>query len=86
MLNKLNNAPKSIKLSQYIFIIFVVLYLIESIFIRGLFTNFYLFFSTIILGCISTIIALFKKTYLFAAIDVALIIACFLVFGFLISL
>lgn len=86
MSNKLNNATKSIKLSQYIFIISVVLYLIESLFIRGLFTNFYLFFSTIILGCISTIIALFKKIYLFATIDVALVIACSLIFIFLISL
>lgn len=86
MLNKLNNAPKLIKLSQYIFIIFVVLYLIESLFIRGLFTNFYLFFSTIILGCISTIIALFKKAYLFVGIDVALIMACSIIFIFLISL
>lgn len=86
MLNKLNNAPKLIKLSQYIFIIFVVLYLIESLCIRGLFTNFYLFLSTIILGCISTIIALLKKTYLFVGIDVALIIACSIIFIFLISL
>lgn len=84
MLNKLKNAPKAVKFSQYIFIIFVLLYLIECLFIRGLFTNFYLFLGTVILGCISVIIALFKKNYLFATIDVALTIACFLIFNALI--
>lgn len=83
MLNKLNNTPKSVKISQYIFFVSVLLYLMECLFIRGLFTNTYLFMLVLIVGCISGIIALFKKTYLFTIIDVALIAVCFAVFSFL---
>lgn len=84
MLNKFDNAFKLLKLSQCAFMICTLLYLLESLFIRGLFTNIYLFIAALILGCISTIIALIKKAYLFVAIDVTLIMICSLIFFFLI--
>lgn len=86
MLNKLRNAPKSVKFSQYAFFISVLLYFLECLFIRGLFSNVYLLMTTLILGCISGIIALFKKTYLFTIIDAALIAVCIVIFMFLTSL
>lgn len=84
MLNKFDNAFKLLKLSQCVFMICTLLYLLESLFIRGLFTNIYLFIAALILGCISIIIALIKKSYLFVAIDATLIMVCSLIFFFLI--
>lgn len=80
MFNKFNNTSKLIKFSQSIFIISVLLYLLESLFIRGLFTNIYLFVITLILGCISIITALIKKAYRFVGIDAILTLICSTIF------
>ena len=86
MRNKFDNAFKLLNLSQCVFIGWALLYLLESAFLRGLFTNFYLFFITLAVGCISTIIALVKRAYLFVAVDIVLIIVCSVIFKFLMSL
>lgn len=86
MMNRLNNIPKSIKLSHGIFIVFVLLYLIESLFVRGLFTNVYLLLATVLIGFICAIMALVKKRYLLTAIDAIVIIICYLIFNYLLSL
>lgn len=84
MLNKFNTNSKLIRFSQSIFIISVLLYLLESLFIRGLFSNIYLFMITLILSCISIIIALIKKAYRFVGLDAILTLICSITFVYLI--
>lgn len=57
-MNKFKNIQISIKISQIMLFVIATFYLLESIFIRGLFTNVYLLLATIIVGIIAIILSI----------------------------
>ena len=63
-----------IKIMHIILFIVTGLYLIESLFLRGLFTNTLIAIINIILGIITIIISIVKKEKILAIIDLAIII------------
>lgn len=69
-------------------ILFIVtgLYLIESLFLRGLFTNTLIAIINIILGIITIIISIVKKEKILAIIDLAIIIVVSGIFIYLMNL
>ncbi len=70
MINKnLKNKSNAIKIVHSILFITTILYILESIFIRGLFTNVMLACINIALSIATFIIALIKKEYKLAIID-----------------
>lgn len=70
MINKnLKNKSNAIKIIYSILFITTILYILESIFIRGLFTNVMLACINIALSIATFIIALIKKEYKLAIID-----------------
>ena len=70
MINKnLKNKSNAIKIIHSILFITTILYILESIFIRGLFTNVMLACINIALSIATFIIALIKKEYKLAIID-----------------
>ena len=62
------------------------LYLIESLFLRGLFTNTLIAIINIILGIITIIISIVKKEKILAIIDLAIIIVVSGIFIYLMNL
>lgn len=80
------NKSKGIKILHTILFIITGLYILESIFIRGLFSNIYLACINIILSIISLIIVLIKKEYKLAIIDLVILCGTLLMFIFLTSL
>ena len=62
-----------IKIMHIILFIVTGLYLIESLFLRGLFTNTLIAIINIILGIITIIISIVKKEKILAIIDLAII-------------
>ena len=69
-----------------ILFIVTVLYLIESLFLRGLFTNMLIAIINIILGIITIIISIVKKEKILAIIDLAIIIVVSGIFIYLMNL
>lgn len=81
-----NEKGKLIKGSQILLFIVAILYLLESIFIRGLFTNVYLLVGVGIFGFIAVIVSLIKKEYKLLILDAAICVGCFIIFNILINL
>lgn len=77
---------KLIKIVHIILFIITGLYLVESIFLRGLFTNPLLGLINIILSIISLIIALIKKENKLAIIDLSILLGTLAIFIYLINL
>ena len=75
-----------IKIMHIILFIVTGLYLIESLFLRGLFTNTLIAIINIILGIISIIISIVKKEKILAIIDLAIIIVVSGIFIYLMNL
>ena len=75
-----------IKIMHIILFIVTGLYLIESLFLRGLFTNTLIAIINIILGIITIIISIVKKEKILAIIDLAIIIVVSGIFIYLMSL
>ena len=67
------NKSKWVKIIHIILFIITGMYLLESIFIRGLFTNFILAFTNILLSIVFLAISLIKKEYKLAIIDFAIL-------------
>lgn len=67
---------KKIPFEQWGLIIVAVIYLLESIILAGLFTNILLFGMTLIIGIVATVVAVFKKRYKWAIIDVLICLLC----------
>lgn len=63
------NKSKGIKIIHIILFIITGMYLLESIFIRGLFTNFILAGINILLSIVVLVISFIKKEYKLAIID-----------------
>ena len=75
-----------IKIMHIILFIVTGLYLIESLFLRGLFTNTLIAIINIILGIITIIISIVKKEKTLAIIDLAIIIVVSGIFIYLMNL
>ena len=69
MFNILKEKSPLIKISQIILFITTILYILESIFLSGLFTNIMLATLNLIVGIICIIISLVKKEYKLTIID-----------------
>ena len=74
-----------IKIMHIILFIVTGLYLIESLFLRGLFTNTLIAIINIILGIITIIISIVKKEKILAIIDLAIIIVVSGIFIYLMN-
>ena len=81
-----NEKGKLVQVSQVLLFIVGILYLLESIFIRGLFTNVYLLVGVGIFGLVAVIVSLIKKEYKLLMLDVAICLSCFIIFNILINL
>ena len=81
-------SDKSLFIKIMHIILFIVkgLYLIESLFLRGLFTNTIIAIINIILGIITIIISIVKKEKILAIIDLAIIIVVSGIFIYLMNL
>ena len=75
-----------IKIMHIILFIVTGLYLIESLFLRGLFTNTLIAIINIILGIITIIISIVKKEKILAIIDLAIRIVVSGIFIYLMNL
>ena len=75
-----------IKIMHIILFIVTGLYLIESLFLRGLFTNTLIAIINIILGIITIKISIVKKEKILAIIDLAIIIVVSGIFIYLMNL
>lgn len=84
--NILSNKSKLIKTIHIILFIVTALYILESIFIRGLFSNVYLALINIVLSIITLIISALKKEYKLIIIDFIILIGTALTFTYLTNL
>ena len=75
-----------IKITQIILFITTALYLLESIFLAGLFTNIMLADLNLLVSAICIIISLIKKEYKLTIIDLVLAIITIVIFMYLTSL
>ncbi|VYU32492.1 hypothetical protein [Clostridium tertium] len=80
------NKSKLTKITHIILFITTGLYLLESIFLAGLFTNPILACINIILSIISLIIAVIKKESKLAIIDLSILLGTLAIFIYLINL
>ena len=67
--NSFFSKSNSIKITHIILFIVTAMYILESIFIRGLFTNFILAGINIVLSIVVLVISFIKKEYKLAIID-----------------
>ncbi len=87
MLNNIfMNKSKLIKIMHSILFIITGLYLLESIFIKGLFTNPILVCINIIVCIITLVIAIIKKENKLAIIDLTILLGTSAIFIYLIQL
>lgn len=82
--NIFKNKSKFMKIVHIILFIITALYLLESIFIRGLFSNVMLACINIALSIFTLIISLIKKDYKLAVIDFVIFIFISSIFIYLI--
>ncbi|WP_370830663.1 hypothetical protein [Clostridium sp.] len=86
MFNILKEKSPLIKISQIILFITTILYILESIFLSGLFTNVMLATLNLIVGVICIIISLVKKEYKITIIDLVLTAITMAIFMYLTAL
>lgn len=84
--NILSNKSKLIKTIHIILFIVTALYILESIFIRGLFSNVCLALINMVLSIITLIISAIKKEYKLVIIDFIILIVTASIFTYLINL
>ena len=84
--NSFFSKSNSIKITHIILFIVTAMYILESIFIRGLFTNFYLALINMGLSIITLIISAIKKEYKLVIIDFIILIGTVSIFTYLIYL
>ena len=86
MFNILKEKSPLIKISQIILFITTILYILESIFLSGLFTNIMLATLNLIVCIICIIISLVKKEYKLTIIDLVLTAITIAIFMYLTAL
>lgn len=84
--NSFFSKSNSIKITHSILFIVTAMYILESIFIRGLFTNVYLALINMGLSIITLIISAIKKEYKLVIIDFIILIVTAGIFTYLIYL
>ncbi|MCI6692142.1 MULTISPECIES: hypothetical protein [unclassified Clostridium] len=84
--NSFFSKSNSIKITHIILFIVTAMYILESIFIRGLFTNVYLALINMGLSIITLIISAIKKEYKLVIIDFIILIGTVSIFTYLIYL
>ena len=85
-MTNIKKERKKVIFEQILLMIFAALYLIESIFLRGLFTNLPLVMATLVIGIIVIIVSLVKKQYKWAFLDLLICLVCFGIAVYLYSL
>ena len=78
--NSFFSKSNSIKITHIILFIVTAMYILESIFIRGLFTNVYLALINMGLSIITLIISAIKKEYKLLIIDFIILIGTVSIF------
>ena len=86
MFNILKEKSPLIKISQTILFITTILYILESIFLSGLFTNVMLATLNLIIGVICIILSFVKKEYKLTIIDLVLTAITMAIFMYLTAL
>ncbi len=86
MFNILKEKSPVIKISQIILFITTALYILESIFLAGLFTNIMLATLNLLVSIICIIISLVKKEYKLTIIDLILAAITIAIFMYLAAL
>ena len=86
MFNILKEKSPIIKITQIILFITTTLYILESIFLAGLFTNIILAAINLIVSFICIIISIVKKEYKLTIIDLILAAITLAIFMYLTSL
>lgn len=86
MFNILKEKSPIIKISQIILFITTALYILESIFLAGLFTNIMLATLNLLVSIICIIISLVKKEYKLTIIDLLLAAITIAIFMYLTAL
>ena len=86
MFNILKEKSPLIKISQIILFITTALYILESIFLSGLFTNVMLATLNLIIGVICIILSFVKKEYKLTIIDLVLTAITMAIFMYLTAL
>lgn len=80
------NNSKLVKIMHIILFVITALYLLESIFLRGLFTNPLIALVNIIVAIIAMVIAFIKKEKKLAIIDLSILIVVSAILTYLINL
>ena len=80
------NNSKLVKIMHIILFVITALYLLESIFLRGLFTNPLIAFVNIIVAIIAMVIAFIKKEKKLAIIDLSILIVVSAILTYLMNL
>lgn len=76
MKEKTKEILKKVSVDQILLIVVAICYLLETLFIKGLFTNPILLIATSILGVVAIVISAIKKKYKWALIDLLICILC----------
>lgn len=85
-MSMLKEKGKLVEVTQVLLFVMGILYLLESIFIRGMFTNVFILLGVAIFGVIAAIVSLFKKEYKLLVLDIVICVVCFIIFNILINL
>ena len=85
-MSMLKEKGKLVEVTQVLLFVMGILYLLESIFIRGMFTNVFILLGVAIFGVIAAIVSLFKKEYKLLVLDIVICVVCFVIFSILINL
>ena len=80
------NNSKLVKIMHIILFVITALYLLESIFLRGLFTNSLIALVNIIVAIIAMVIAFIKKEKKLAIIDLSILIVVSAILTYLMNL
>ena len=80
------NNSKLVKIMHIILFVITALYLLESIFLRGLFTNQLIALVNIIVAIIAMVIAFIKKEKKLAIIDLSILIVVSAILTYLMNL
>lgn len=72
---------KELSISQVVLFTLSIIYLLESIFIRGFFTNQAILMAVGTFSVIALVVALGRKEWKLAAVDIAVYSVCLSVFG-----
>lgn len=62
--------------AQLVFIVVALIYLLESLFLRGLFSNMLIYFSVLLVGVIVMILSAIRKEFYWMIFDLIVCLVC----------